>query len=149
MGDFFKPWRRKTGVVTLVMALTLACGWARSRVVADQLAIRIGPDRVFWMISNDDWTGLAILKAGPYEYRESSFQYWNSVPLPNHRNGGPFSGINHSWDWYVRRYYIFPYFLLVIPLTLLSAWLLLSKARPTAKVNATDPSTGKVDVNHG
>ena len=33
MREFFKPWRRKIGVVTLVMACVLMAGWVRSEMI--------------------------------------------------------------------------------------------------------------------
>ena len=35
MGDFFHGWRRKIGVVTLVMALVFVSGWVRSLCAED------------------------------------------------------------------------------------------------------------------
>ena len=35
MGDYFKLWRRKIGVVTLVVACVFAVGWVRSQFVED------------------------------------------------------------------------------------------------------------------
>jgi len=37
MKEFFQGWRRKIGVVTLVMALVFMAGWVRSLVVEDEL----------------------------------------------------------------------------------------------------------------
>jgi len=129
MSDYFKPTRCKIGIAMLALALVFAAGWLRSHVVADQVSIRIGDDRLFWLISNDEWIGWADIQGGATNYPESSVSYWNSIPLPNHRNGGPFSGIDHSWDWHMRGYLILPYLLIVIPLTVLSVWLLFSKPR--------------------
>ena len=42
MGDFFKPWGRKIGVVTLVMACVFMMGWIRSQTVADSLTYSTG-----------------------------------------------------------------------------------------------------------
>ncbi len=38
MGNFFKPWRRKIGVVTLLMALVSAGGWVRSLTITDAMS---------------------------------------------------------------------------------------------------------------
>ena len=44
MGEFFRGWKRKAGVVTLVMALIAMCGWVRGQSYWDQMTIvcRIG-----------------------------------------------------------------------------------------------------------
>ena len=43
MRDFFKPWRRKAGVVTLGMACVFMAGWVRAGVAMDLL--RFGGDK--------------------------------------------------------------------------------------------------------
>ena len=35
MGEFFKPWRRKIGVMTLMLACLFAAGWVRCRFIQD------------------------------------------------------------------------------------------------------------------
>jgi hypothetical protein len=39
MGDYFKPWRRKIGVVTLVVACVFMAGWIRSFNFADAIQL--------------------------------------------------------------------------------------------------------------
>ena len=39
MGEFFKPWRRKLGIVTLVLACVFMGGWVRSYSAHDALNI--------------------------------------------------------------------------------------------------------------
>lgn len=41
MGEFFKGWRRKTGVVTLVMACVVVSVWVRNHFYADHMQITI------------------------------------------------------------------------------------------------------------
>jgi hypothetical protein len=38
MGDYFKPWRRTIGVLTLLMACVFAGAWVRSLIVCDEYA---------------------------------------------------------------------------------------------------------------
>src|SRR6266700_4979357 len=38
MGDYFKPWRRKLGVVTLLLACVFVAGWVRSLSTFDSIA---------------------------------------------------------------------------------------------------------------
>jgi len=40
MGEFFRGWQRKVGVVTLAMALVATGGWARSLIIGDEVTIR-------------------------------------------------------------------------------------------------------------
>lgn len=41
MGEFFKGWRRKAGLVTLVMACVLMVGWMRSYASRDLLRVHV------------------------------------------------------------------------------------------------------------
>ena len=43
MGDFFKPWRRKIGVVTLLMACVFAAGWVKSFSTVDSFDSSLFP----------------------------------------------------------------------------------------------------------
>ena len=36
MREFFKEWRRKVGLLTLLMACVFMAGWVRSHVIQDQ-----------------------------------------------------------------------------------------------------------------
>ncbi|MEK6262669.1 MAG: hypothetical protein AABP62_29075 [Planctomycetota bacterium] len=95
VGEFFKGWRRKAGLVTLVMACVLGVGWMRSMVIRD--AFRI-PNQ----ITIDSVEG----------------QFWVGLP-------GDLLGESYHFR-------IIPYWWAVLPLTLLSAWLIVRK-RPKAK----------------
>lgn len=41
MSEFFKGWRRKMGVMTLVMACVFAVLWARSQIICDMVSIHL------------------------------------------------------------------------------------------------------------
>jgi hypothetical protein len=108
MGEFFKGWRRKTGCVTLVMACILSIGWARCFTQ---------PERMIFRTRN--WTSLPL----------SDFTVFNE-------DGQLEFGIGE--DAIIQYQYMslfrMQYWTAIIPLTLLSAWLLLSKPRtPTPK----------------
>lgn len=111
MREFFKGWRRKLGCVTLVLVLPILALWIRSFTCFDQIAA--GGNLV---ISN------------------SGCMVWNWMGW-----GGPdatitdwYTGIASPFgeDWYFGSDGVrFPYWSIVIPLTLLSSWLLLSRPR--------------------
>jgi len=42
MGEFFREWRRKIGVVTLMMACVFAAGWVRTYSTRDELCAPFG-----------------------------------------------------------------------------------------------------------
>lgn len=108
MLEFFRGWRRKTGVVTLVMALVLMTGWVRSFHFCDLLWIQSpwGSHFVYsecghfraWVFSGRRFATICgWVLSQPGEWMHDG----NSVPY------GP----------------------IVIPLTLLSAYLILWKPR--------------------
>ncbi len=153
MGDYIKPWRRKIGVVTLVLACLLMVGWLRSVAFHDEVRFHTWTDRTDGLVSTDSSIG--------WESR-SGFEFHNkqSTPLMAFLPGNRFVKISRStdprnysrwdWNWYwcgfaggVAHYghgldeihiehhniWIVPYWSIVIPLTVVSTWLLLSKTR--------------------
>lgn len=111
MGEFFRGWRRKVGCVTLMMALVLVVGRMRSLLWEDEIplpSIYIIPPMMIiaptmhWIISSDNM-----------------LQYWKLPP-----------------DYYTslrpvepRMFFCIPYGSIAVPLTLLSAYLILWKPR--------------------
>ena len=149
---FFKPFRRKIGVVTLVLACAFAAGWVRSCLTADFV----------WYPSNtscysiESLHGMILLTKGTPVAPSSPIQFgsenlWappflkfavNGKPLPFN----PYEKLDLTWqsDWLFFsvcdgriknnaiaqiEMCIIPYWSIVIPLTLVSAFLLLTYPR--------------------
>ena len=141
MGDYFKPWRRKIGVVTLVMACVFAATWIRSFNVADcaqwdfavfcsgegNLYVTVPiPLKIEWA-----WPEWTVEKDADIESALNEVKWrWRSIGFGYAEVG--FFDTNGL-------VILAPYWSLVIPLSLLSAWLLLSKPRNREKAAA--PST--------
>jgi hypothetical protein len=109
MGDYFKPWRRKIGVLTLGLACVLMA--ARVRSVARPIIIPAG-NYIEYVVRTDS-SRIRITKEK---------QIWSGGRIiPNEVLGE--SSIPHD--------------AVAIPLTLFSAWLLLSKprAKSVAKIS--------------
>ena len=53
MREFFSGWRRKVGVVALMLACVLMAGWVRSFTIAEGVAIPIGTKMSASLVSND------------------------------------------------------------------------------------------------
>jgi len=116
MGDFFHGWRRKAGCVTLVMAMIFASGWTRSLSAID--TFRISTIRydtfICFSTSGEIWCKRMPSNYGPpairwyseerLDYRIESLKSYYGIK-PND------SGI--------------PYWSIVVPFILLSAYLLL------------------------
>ncbi len=100
MGEFFRGWRRKTGLITLAMAFALFILWMRSYVVRDQINLMYYRDDVYSLRS--DKAAIRIVYRSPIAMD---------------------SMIDEEET------FIYPYWSLVLPLTALSAWLILVKLR--------------------
>jgi len=158
MGEFFKfifrffhGWRRKIGIVTLLMACVAMCVWCRSHVFTDEISsgridyLSIGGGQVKWwhiLVASadahtasqwswtvypfeiDDWldelpSGWRILAI----YKTAGFTFVKG----DAPNGQTLTFVVVSVLW------------LVIPLTLTSLWLLLSKPRKSTSKKITEP----------
>ena len=156
MIEFCKPWRRKIGVCTLIMACVFMGGWVRSQHFSDSLKCRIGPQHQLFIRSNNDSFALSLLK----EYQPGQFTFvriFDSSPVQVDRSDAEYLGFNFcgfkfgvddgtatSAGFKISNpptsYFISnpptsyfchaPYWSITIPLTLISCWLLLSKPRP-------------------
>ena len=126
MGDFFKPWRRKIGIVTLMLACVFAAGWVRSQYKAD----------VFIMPLNESSNGVISSRNGEIQWATAEFNHIGKPYEPD--------GLTELKNLPTVLRSV-PYWPIVIPLTLLSAWLLLSKPRqsksntPTKLISAEGP----------
>ena len=156
MGEFFKGWRRKLGVVTLGLAVLMVAIWMRSqKSIATVVFIPDeGPRHVF-STSPQGLTWLSRQGSGQYVHGIEFLNLeWHFTPVdddqpePNEIEGWP-----ASWNWnhcgfqfgkYLLgsgepdeshlslilgtiRIWRIPHWAAVLPVTLLSAWLLLSK----------------------
>ncbi|WP_029246751.1 hypothetical protein [Schlesneria paludicola] len=150
MREFFRGWKRKLGVVTLVMACMLAILWVRSLCVWDGLQFCSGKDSMENFVSVDQSLIWGRLHIENHELASMTmFHVMKSDYMPldaclkrmalNCTWYGPGFGVGAPplelrLDWGFRStYWIIPYWSLVIPLTLLSACLLFSKPRATVQ----------------
>jgi hypothetical protein len=151
MNGFFKPLRRKIGVLTLALACVLMAGWFRSRFNGNSIYFGFGGAKTTFLVSVDS----SLLLVTCHEWPGSE-PMQPKVPRLESHDYIPSSGFYHlfnindndvEWKWRViglgagekpvdiwshgRRYtfWIAPYWSIVIPVTLLPAWLLLSKPK--------------------
>ena len=146
MGDFFHGWRRKTGVVTLAMALLLSGEWMRGYSMEDNICIRLDSNTVELLTSchygitrtriyETEGSQVAVRLFSTYSMNslgKTSRPYFvehltgipsYSIPAPSvPGNLLPVSTVTFSF-WNV------PYWSIVLPLTLISAYLLLQCKR--------------------
>jgi hypothetical protein len=140
MGNYFKPWRRKIGVLTLVMSCVFMGGWVRSLVVKDEINLinfrglychirsEVGDFECIWCNARIPiylpftWTAEAIDSSSQ---TNNSARMWFTRVYPEMRFGPDTGKMGDGFR--------IQYWALVIPLTMLSTYLLLSKPRPARK----------------
>jgi hypothetical protein len=148
--EFFQGWRRKAGLVTLAIALLVMAGWLRTRVITDAVTI-IHEDSIHTFHGFGGRVGW--LRLTPVSGRRLPIQGTYSIRWtrgdalrPFVTNPDPFENFSAEWEWNRRwqwcgfdfastagptaAMWIIPYWSPSLPLTLLSAWLLLGKRRP-------------------
>jgi hypothetical protein len=156
MSAYFKGWRRKVGCITLVIALATCAGWVRSRIVLDRLVhytpkaiLRVtSSDSTFWVEEHrvvegpvgQHWPGVSfrwvigLRLPGIYSpYEDHSSPTFKERPW-RHRSRFAGFDVGEFEDTYLAplvttyrcRVWGVPYWSMVVPLTLLSVFLLLS-----------------------
>lgn len=136
MSDFFKPWHRKSGVVTLAMACAFVAGWVRSDSDRDAVVISIGN---LDLVSNS-YKGRIAYSA------VLSFAISSTRPSPIKFHSEPIDGAFYCGLWVVgntRRGIALVdgqihHISIALPLALLTAYLLLSSQRQTSPVNGSE-----------
>lgn len=138
MGDFFKPWKRKVGLVTLLLACVFAAAWTRSLFVEDFLgngwrSWNGAIEQVFYTSS----AGLLVITVHDENGARTEIVDHPAPPSVNNATAPaslPSAGTigtagSEEIQWW------FPYWAITIPLTIISMWLLLSRARERESVS--------------
>ena len=148
--SYFKPSRRKFGVATLLLTCVLMAGWVRSYRVQDTFVLEFGTGTSVELLSAcKSLIFVSAFDQSPSKPPKLNFRWmtygfasdhWympidadnanmvtssKSAEFKSHQVILPIGGTTH----YFRAFQV-PYWSIVIPLTLLSALLLLSKPRP-------------------
>lgn len=132
MREFLKPLRRKVGVVTLLVACVLMAGWISSLNGVDIIGFGKGEETYSLRSIN-----------GRIEWHRDTF----NMRIGDHRKSVRWDRMSFDQYFIVARMevafaaqfepvlvlFMVHYWMLVLPLTLLSAWLLLRKPRPAKK----------------
>ena len=167
MGEFFHGWRRKTGIVTLMMALVFAAVWVRSQFVWDSFNFKIGSNRSLVLMSrNNGIVGMSVVDRIEGSV-DNPFHVAVKYPTPDYfrppapESGGFLFGTSvHQFpvllalygsptvivmtDGAVMSCIGVPQWGFAVPLTLISFWLLLSKPRNSTPKKIMEPITEKV-----
>jgi hypothetical protein len=156
MGNFFHGWRRKVGLLTLVMACLFMAGWVRSSIFHDSA----GFEEAGRLDALGSYQGriymMQIIANGKDRNKPSQSKFvWSSVTLSDPRNR-----MLHlpkiKWHFYGTRMREMTddrlrivvsevsYWLVAIPLTLISLLLFLSKPRKATPNKIVEPIPEKV-----
>lgn len=153
MRDFFHGWRRKTGCVTLIVAFAIYAAWMRSLVRHDQVALPWGQD-IYCVESMSGQLDLGRLTVKGEQVAASwwsdDFTQEKIHQFREHPNTQVIDYISEAnlewrWDWAGflfeigkspddrAEHYLFPYWSLALPISFLSAYLILWKARKISR----------------
>jgi len=126
--SYFKPWRRKLGLVALLVACVLMSGWMRSNQERDRLGFGSPLDTDFpCVVSHKGRIAFRFFEDVEPDfqlfYDRADDRLWHPLITvePFTVGSGRCLGGGHS--------IVFSYRSIVLPFTLLSAYLLLSKPR--------------------
>lgn len=146
MGGYFKPLRRKFGLLTLVMACVLMAGWLRSQGVGEELRISSSDRTYHLLFSSPGWLGWIVFH-DPEGITPAVFRPFYGRRLQN--DNSPFAMVCVHWDQNKNQFsesfdapnphLIMPYSSVVVPLTLISLWLLLAKPRKSTPKKISEP----------
>jgi hypothetical protein len=143
MREFFRGWRRKAGCITLAIACVLLAGWMRSLIVIDIYStagktpesLVSGLHIIAWW-SNDFGRDTDYGIRAPGGWTTISSTHWKKGLHPHDLDRiqwhWRFLGFGYGDDIrpdYMMTYRYIPYWSLVIPLALLSAYLILWQPR--------------------
>lgn len=131
MGSYFKPLRRKIGVLTLGLACVFAGCWVRSVIVGDLFEFTTKHGGTYHQFASEYgafqwrcWNIIGYLKPGWSTWWVSDAPLGNGIDRSD-----PNLFIYFGEPGYLARIRC-SYWMFAVPLTLLSTWLLLTRPRP-------------------
>lgn len=169
MRDFFRGWRRKVGCVTLLIALMFMIVWGRSYFYEDHIWIAFSRERAIAVHTavdriaiSGEWqeaNGRQSVTAAGATMIETKFDAskcfdWVAVPTEHSADYDPWGVTHWYWSWgrfgYGEwddgtlgfRMLVVPYWILILPLSLLSGYLILWKPHRALLPASEGPSDG-------
>lgn len=121
MWKFLRPWRRKIGLLTLVVACMFTIFWIRSFIVTDVIMIALPTFPPYpFVVSSSGRVGVWAMDGWDFE--------WN--PILRYSDCFPITWAAASYIGFHFKVPTIPHWWIFIPLILISAELLLSEPRP-------------------
>lgn len=160
MQEFFRSWKRKLGIVTLLLGSGFMAFWVRSLSITDCLMYSAGKDAIDTWYSKKS-TILFVqhrLDIDKYSRAHQEIYSITAPALPTWSSDVDVYVDLSTIDWRytflglglgqkeqkvgdVSTFYLLPYWSIVVPLTALSAWLLVGTHRVHNGADATARST--------
>jgi hypothetical protein len=142
MREFFRGWKRKVGVITLVLACMFAGGWKRGLAAKEVVRLCVADELTYFFVSNGSWLYWQGVRGKPElntpkaigDIRVGPVYFSTDVDNGDYRY--VLQAEQRSFYPEEKRYgyritsWAIPYWSIVLPLTAISTWLLLSKPRP-------------------
>ena len=140
MGNYFKPWRRKIGVMTLLIALLFMAGWLRSQTRTDEVRIGGNGGTLHLLISANNWIGWIMRYESRHTNPRTLPSFWETEGVSDYT---PFDNIGGTGELFSITtplpYLILPYYIIVLPITFISAFLLLSNPHKSTSKKTLEP----------
>ena len=174
MSEFFRGWRRKVGVATLMLSCVFMAEWIRGQIVGDVLVppVRkhITESTVTTIVDSFlSGTNLLVWQREQCVYSGAGYQWGHkagSKYLKRRTSRVPLNlgELDVKWHWQLGGFgscelpiesfregaavfrnnlLVIPYWLIVLPLTLISACLLVSKPRPSTQKKIDAPTANE------
>ena len=158
MREFFRGWRRKVGCVTLSLACMAMGAWIRSLVVKDEISVRKNVGITTHFISNRSRLGWKSVTIDDPLSTNFTINFYFAKPA---KEDDFYRGHDVRWKWrwrccgfefgrftpngprWAEDIWIVPYWSIVTPLTLISAFLLLKKPKTSTQPQTALPIQGE------
>jgi hypothetical protein len=164
MGGFFNGWRRKVGLVILLMACVFAAVWVRSKRIEDEFSFPVGPHSTVQLISARSFAMIVRINIETTDSTQTVPLFLSRTPTvwfrsqPHNDDPTVFyehisleHGIDPHRSWTADIHWIIetsnvscqsihlPCWIIVIPLTVIALCLLLSKPRQLNQMKISEP----------
>ncbi len=163
MGEFFKPWRRKISLLTLMMACISMAGWARSQTTWEEIQLPCGDAKYIRIVSSRGFVDSSFYFNIPSNTPNPNWASVQLHPLCDrsiYREMGDDERLNWRFqllsfdvgnaysilpacDGFNETFIAVPYFGCIVPLTLFSAYLLLSMPRKSTQIKTAQTIRNK------
>jgi hypothetical protein len=161
VSEFFTGWRRKLGCVTLLVGYVFSMRWVRSLSIEDEEYFELRNPRPVCLCSTKGHIAwLSFRNLNWDEMEQSAPAHWYSSyfapKLGNFEPNPLFDNPEFTWQWWIcavakdvfpqrgLTLFVILYRSIVVPLTLISLWLLLTKPRHSIQKKPTELSPEQV-----